>query len=423
MKLWYNFNCDDKVNIKKRSWIILLISLFGILTTGVLFVIGCFSNYLINKIAHIIVLVFLIIFVLLLIYSLFNYINNFKRQNFKKWKVILFNILIGIYALGCSVFLVLLYGPNDNFREWLITTAMKTMNHQYYCKWFYNEDMINEVMENNFIVEVDEDTDPSLVDKNKNDEEEITYANEYEKEILEHEKDALYKIIRFKVNGQDAYLAAVYDASKIGVAYSKWLGRSGQYATDMAKEKNSPLAINGGGFYDPNHNSKGSDPLGVTIANGKIISDRSSQSYAYGGIIGFTNDDVLVLKRNMSASALIASGVRDAVTMGPFLIVNGKSSFIKGNGGWGYAARTAIGQRADGIVLFLVVDSNVTRTKGASMVDLTEIMQRYGAINAANLDGGTSSVMVENGELINDPIDSTGAHKTRGIPTIIYVKE
>ena len=57
------------------------------------------------------------------------------------------------------------------------------------------------------------------------------------------------------------------------------------------------------------------------------------------------------------------------------------------------------------------------------MVDLTKIMENYGAINAANLDGGTSSVMVEHGEIINDPIDSTGAHKTRGIPTIFMVKK
>ena len=115
------------------------------------------------------------------------------------------------------------------------------------------------------------------------------------------------------------------------------------------------------------------------------------------------------------------SGIRDAVTMGPFLIVNGKSSFIRGNGGWGLAARTAIGQRADGIVLFLVVDSNEFRSKGASMFDLTEIMENYGAVNAANLDGGTSSVMVENGELLNDPIDSAFRHKTRPIPTFFKV--
>lgn len=130
-----------------------------------------------------------------------------------------------------------------------------------------------------------------------------------------------------------------------------------------------------------------------------------------------------MLRKSVDAKNLINEGIRDAVTMGPFLIVNGKPSIVKGNGGWGIAARTAIGQRKDGIVLFLVVDSNISRTKGATLKDLLDIMQRYGAVNASNLDGGTSSVMVENGEMINDPIDSAGRHRTRGIPTIFKVVE
>ena len=56
------------------------------------------------------------------------------------------------------------------------------------------------------------------------------------------------------------------------------------------------------------------------------------------------------------------------------------------------------------------------------MNDEIEIMQRYEAINAANLDGGTSSVMIVEGEMINDPIDSTGAHKTRWISTGFYLE-
>ena len=51
------------------------------------------------------------------------------------------------------------------------------------------------------------------------------------------------------------------------------------------------------------------------------------------------------------------------------------------------------------------------------MDDLIEIMENYGAYNAANLDGGTSSVLVVNNTIVNDPIDSTGAHKTRPIST------
>ena len=109
--------------------------------------------------------------------------------------------------------------------------------------------------------------------------------------------------------------------------------------------------------------------------------------------------------------------IRDGVTFGPFLIVNGKASKVLGNGGWGTAPRTAIGQRKDGIVLFLVIDGRTVSKPGADMNDLIEIMQNYGAYNAANLDGGTSSAMVVNGEIINDPIDSSVAHRTRFIST------
>ena len=135
-------------------------------------------------------------------------------------------------------------------------------------------------------------------------------------------------------------------------------------------------------------------------------------------------------------------GVRDAVSWGPFLIVNGKQSFIRGNGGWGYAARSAIGQREDGIVLLLVISSNQIRTKGADMVDLAEIMKRYHAINAANLDGGTSTVMVMPKDIaqkeyespcsdkknekycwINSPYDSAGRKQTRAIPDAWVVEK
>ena len=119
----------------------------------------------------------------------------------------------------------------------------------------------------------------------------------------------------------------------------------------------------------------------------------------------------------MSLSEAKEQGIRDAVTFGPFLIVNGKASEVLGNGGWGTAPRTAIAQRKDGIVLFLVLNGRTVSKPGADMDDLIEVLERYGAYNAANLDGGTSSVLVVNDTIVNDPIDSTGAHKTRPIAT------
>lgn len=406
------------MNTKKKGIILLWVSIFVIFTSLIFFVIGCNSDYLVGNMSKRFALMFLILAIILLAYSIFLIIRFRLSNAFKKGKMIAISIIVAIYALGCSSFLFVLYGPNDTFRTWLITTAMTTMNHQYYCKWFYSDEMINEVLSQNYVAEGDESTDTSLIDFDET----TVYANEYEKEILEHDEDDLFKIIEFKVNGCDAYLAAIYDPSKISVGVSKYIGFGGQYVYDMAKQQGAVLAINGGGFYDPNYNSNGANPLGVTIADGKIITD-DAYSSNNGGIIGFDWANKLVLMRDANGKEALAAGVRDAVTMGPFLIVNGKMADIKGNGGWGYAARTAIGQRKDGIVLMLVVDSNEFRTQGASIKDLAEIMERYGAINAANLDGGTSSAMVLNGALINDPIDSALRHKTRGIPTMFKVVE
>ena len=297
---------------------------------------------------------------------------------------------------------------------------MTTLNHQWLATMFYSDETIAEVLGNNTVIESGEDTNTDEVEivSNLNT---TQYANEYEKAILQ--KDAgndLYKVIEISGKGYTGHLVAVYDPSKISVCTTKYLGKKGEYIVDMAKENNAVVAINGGGFVDPNYNSLGGVPQGTVIKNGKIVSNRTFKKT--GGIIGFTKDNKLILAR-MTANEAIKNGVRDAVSFGPFLIVNGKASFIKGNGGWGEAPRTAIGQRKDGIVLFLVIDGRMVGRPGADMVDLTEIMQKYGAYNAANLDGGTSCGLVVNGQLINDPVNGNGKHKTRMIATGFIVKK
>jgi len=334
-----------------------------------------------------------------------------KKQTGKK--VLLILIILAI--LGTSIGGILLYGPWSGFREWLITTAMTTMTHQYFATWFYDDDTIQEVLSKNTIYETNEITDTETIVVNMEIEEKVEYANEYEKAVLEKDpNNDDYKIIEIEGKGYSGYLAVIYDPSRIKTVYSKKIGKSGQYLTQMAKDNNALIAINGGGFEDPNFNSNGANPLGITISDGKVITDKYYGGS--GGLIGFTEDDKLVLGK-MTVKQAQEMKVRDATTFGPFLIVNGKPSEVLGNGGWGTAPRTAIGQRKDGIVLFLVIDGRTVTKPGADMNDLIEIMQNYGAYNAANLDGGTSSVMVVDGEIINDPIDSSGAHRTRYIAT------
>ena len=343
--------------------------------------------------------------------------NKKKKKNWKKiWLVIVILAIIGVSSGG-----FLLYGPWSGFRDWLITTAMTTMTHQYFATWFYDDETIQEVLAKNKVEETDEITNTNTIIINKTSANK-EYANEYERAVLEKDPDNDdYKIIEIEGKGYSGYLAVIYDPSRIKTVYTKKLGTSGQYLTQMAKDNDALIAINGGGFEDPNFNSNGANPVGITFSGGKLITSKTWNGS--GGLIGFTQDDKLVLGK-MTVKQAQEMKIRDGVTFGPFLIVNGTPSKVLGNGGWGTAPRTAIGQRQDGIVLFLVIDGRTVSKPGADMNDLIEIMQNYGAYNAANLDGGTSSVMVVNGEIINDPVDSSGAHRTRFISTgFILTKE
>ena len=115
--------------------------------------------------------------------------------------------------------------------------------------------------------------------------------------------------------------------------------------------------------------------------------------------------------------------LKSAVTFGPIIIINGQPTIRGGDGGWGIQPRTAIGQRKDGIVLFLVVDGRRVDSIGAGMKDLSEIMIKYGAYNAANLDGGNSSVLVINDKIMNRPINWFDQEQTRPIATAFIVTE
>ena len=155
------------------------------------------------------------------------------------------------------------------------------------------------------------------------------------------------------------------------------------------------------------------------IKDGKVVSDFKDINMS-GGFIGFTFENKFILG-NMSKEKALEMGYRDAIEFGPYLIVNGKRSFIKGNGGWGIAPRSAIGQRQDGIVLFLVINGRIASSIGTDMVELTDIMERYGAYNAANLDGGSSSELVINQQIINTPV-AGGKYGLRDMPTFWVVK-
>ena len=338
-----------------------------------------------------------------------------SKMSLKKKVIISFS---SIFIVMISTGLFLLYGPWDGFRNLLITTAMTTMNHKYLATWFYSDKKIEEVLKNNNIIEVDEVTDTSLIRFKKYTT--TIYKNEFEKDVLTKDpNNDLYKVINVSGSGYQGFLVAIYDPSRIKIATSKYLNKKGESILTVAKRENAVIAMNAGGFYDPDWNSNGAVPHGTVIKDGMVVSDYQDANVG-GGFIGFTNEDKLVLG-NMSKQQALDTGYRDAIEFGPYLIVNGKRSFIKGNGGWGIAPRSAIGQRQDGIVLFCVINGRLATSIGVDLVELTDIMYKYGAYNAANLDGGSSSELVINNQIINTPV-AGGANGLRDMSTFWIVK-
>ena len=342
-----------------------------------------------------------------------------KKSTYKlpfKRKVIISICLI--YIIGFSSFLFLFYGPINSFKEFWITSAMTTKDHRYLATWLYSEKYINKVLANNKIIEVDEVSDPNQIVFRKYTT--TIYRNEYEKEILQKDPDNdLYKVINISGHGYQGFLVAIYDPSRIHIATTSKIGVTGESILTVSDRENAIIAMNAGGFWDPDWNGNGAIPHGTVISNGRVVSDFKDANMG-GGFIGFTNEDKFILG-NMSMKEAVDMGYRDAIEFGPYLIVNGKRSFIKGNGGWGVAPRSAIGQRKDGIVLFLVIDGRLASSIGADMSDLCDIMERYGAYNAANLDGGSSSELVINGKIINTPV-AGGENGLRNMSTFWVVK-
>lgn len=322
-----------------------------------------------------------------------------KKVKKKKSKKLFFIcIILDLLAIGGFV---MMYGPWDTVRNFYVTTAMKTKDHQYFAKIFYSDKTIEKVMSSNYFIEIKEEVslDDIVIDTSPK----SSYKNEYDKEILTRDPgNEDYKIINLKVGISKGYLIAIYKPKKVTLIRAKNfnIGRYGEQVTAMCTRYNASVCINGGGFEDPT--GTGSDiPLGYVIDDGKIAWPASNWDTKRGNIIGFNEEGKLLLLSDSTGMEALDSGMVSGLEFGPFLIVNGKPIEIVGDP-WGKSPRVAIGQRKDGVVLFLVIDGE-NYIDGASLQDVVDVFMKYGAYNAANLDGGHSSSLAINGKLYNNP--------------------
>ena len=334
-----------------------------------------------------------------------NKVKKTKKKKIKIYKTTIMFIILDILAITCFV---LVYGPWDYLRNLYVSTAMRTMEHQYLANVFYSEETIQEVLNNNYIIELNDNTnlDNIVIDTSKKKE----YKDEYEEELLTREPgNDLYKVINLKVGGSDAYLVAIYDPTKVQLIAKEKLGTDmGERTITMCQRYGGVVCINGGGFVDHGYGS--GIPMGYVIEDGEIRWSDGDTKTTRGNIVGLTKEGKLLLLSQATGEEALQKGVVDALEFGPFLIVNGKSATVVGDA-WGKAPRVAIAQRKDGVMMFLVVDGE-NYINGASLGDLINTLKLYGAYNAANLDGGQSSTLIINNKLYNNP--PSAAKNTNG---------
>jgi len=324
--------------------------------------------------------------------------KNKKKKNKKITKLTILCIILDLLAIGGFI---VMYGPWDEIRNLYVNTAMKTKDHKYLANVFYSEERIDKIMNSNYFIEIKEEVelDDIVIDTSPK----SSYDNQYDEEILTRtEGNNDYKIINLKVGISKGYLIAIYDPTKVTLIRAKNfnIGGYGEQVKGMCNRYNASVCINGGGFRDDT--GRGSDiPLGYVIDDGEIVWPSSNWDTQTGNLIGFNSEGKLLLLANSTGTEALDAGMIDGLEFGPFLIVNGKPLEIVGDP-WGKSPRVAIGQRKDGVVLFLVIDGE-NYIDGASLQDVVDVLMKYGAYNAANLDGGHSSSLSVNGVLYNNP--------------------
>ena len=187
----------------------------------------------------------------------------------------------------------------------------------------------------------------------------------------------------------EGYVMEISDPSWVRLGIPKDFGAKGQKLPRLIESYGAIAGINGGGFADVGGFGNGGNAVGMVMVDGVMIKEPVTSEV---NLIGFNEDNVLVLGK-YKTTELESLNLRCACEFAPFLIINGQPAEIHGDGGWGSAPRTAIGQRKDGTVIMVVIDGRNPPVIGATMKQLQQILIDEGCWNAANLDGGSASVM------------------------------
>jgi exopolysaccharide biosynthesis protein len=319
-----------------------------------------------------------------------------------------------LLVAGLYTFLgIIMKGPSTHLRDQFVPSVMESSAGGILAKWILSDEEIEEIMNSNKTVAITEITDTTLVNAMAA-EQNSKKANAGAVNDLDPDGDGIevHDISGPMYHGK---MLVVYDPSRIVVGTIDNYNHSGAGLTlkELIDKYDGVGGINGGQYEDKNGMGIGGWPEGIVISGGELRMGAKNCDYE---VYGLTNDNVLVVG-TMTAQEAMDMGVRDAVSFGPALIVNGVAANYKGCGG-GLNPRTAIGQRADGAILLLVIEGRKTSSMGATMADLIDIMLEYGAVNAANLDGGMSSAMWLGEEEL---VSSSSIRVSRQMPTAFVI--
>ncbi|MGN0675033.1 MAG: phosphodiester glycosidase family protein [Oscillospiraceae bacterium] len=317
-----------------------------------------------------------------------------------------FFAVVGVILLAAVIMLVVTAyifckGPSSSASDLFVVTMMETSALKFIPAMFFSESEIDDIRKRNSTVETFEVTDESLIVIPK------------AEEISADDTREPLEIIDISSSTFKGKLMLVRDPSRIVLGVPPVLGANGEgvQISQMVESEGGIAGINAGGFIDVGGVGNGGEPLGIVIKDGELLYDGGKSV-----VIGFDYDNKLIVGW-MSAKEALEKNIRDACSFGPVFIVNGKRADVSGTGG-GLNPRTCIGQTADGTVLLLTIDGRQATSIGATYEDCINILEEYGAVNAANLDGGSSTVMYYNGEVINV---SASVYGPRKLPTAFVV--
>ena len=302
--------------------------------------------------------------------------------------LVFFTVILLLVAALCMVCGLIFNGPSESARDVLTMSMLESSGMKWFPAIFLGQDTVDQIQSNiSSTLPNDISGSDSVV---------IQPGNDLTSEEWKDHPDGV-RIEYVSGDTYNAYVMLIRDPSAVYMATS-----TDKFSTSIPGERihnqiykeGAIAAINAGAFYDNGTSSSvvGSVPQGLVIAGGTVRWE--SGSAPEKGFVGFNNDNILVVAKEMTGEKAMELGIRDGCCFGPVLIMDGVINEEAYNSNSGYNPRTAIGQRSDGTVLFVCIDGRQAGSLGGAYKDIIDIMTEYGAVNACNLDGGSSTVML-----------------------------